>query len=74
MVMTIPFIVLQTQMNHERMVISAMIFGCRENGEKIGIEFFKIEIYFNLIFFRRENCKIHTRQSHGFQGSPTMRA
>ncbi len=31
-------------MNHERMVISAMIFGCRENGEKIGIKFYKFEI------------------------------
>ena len=55
MVMTIPFDLPQAQMTHKGMVISAMIFGCRENGEKIGIQFLKFEIYFKLYPFCNPN-------------------
>ena len=49
--MTIPFDLPQAQMTHKGTVISAVIFGCRENGEKIGIQFLKFEIYFQTLTF-----------------------
>ena len=55
-------------MTQDRMVISAMIFGCRKSGEKIGIKIQKFEnLFSNFSPHKNYSIYFYKRQENPLQ-------